>query len=184
MKKRTWVFAALLCLVLFGTYSYFVGKEYEIRISEDQIREKLNAKMPIRKDYLLILEVVLDNPRVALEDGTNRVAGGLDLVLNIGLKSEKLPLGGAIDISGQVRYEPDAGQFFLADPVIEKFAVQGIPERYTEKVNQVLTKALDEYYSSHPIYTLNALDLKQGAARLLLKHVVVESKHLIITLGI
>jgi hypothetical protein len=183
MKKYWWILASALCLVALGAY-YFSGKEYEIRLTEEQIRAKLSERMPIRKDYLIIFEVILDNPRVSLVDGTNRIAGGLDVVLNIGLKSEKLPLGGTLDVSGGVRYEPDTGRFFLTEPVIERFAVQGVPEQYTEKVNKVLTKALGEYYSNHPIYTLSAFDLKQGAARLLLKSVVIESKQLVITLGI
>ncbi len=183
MKKYWWILTIALSLVGLGVY-FFSGKEYQIRLAENQIREKLGERMPIRKDYLIIFEVILDNPRVSLVDGTNRIAGGLDVVLNIGLKSEKLQLGGTLDVSGGVRYESDAGRFFLTEPVIERFAIQGVPERYTDKVNQVLTKALGEYYSDHPIYTLNAADLKQGAARLLLKSVVVESKQLIITLGI
>ncbi len=183
MKRSAWFLSVLICLVAFGYYNYISGKEFEIHLSEEQIREKLRARMPIRKGYLLIFEVILDNPRVALLDGNNRVSGGLDVVLNITIESEKLPLGGSLDVSGGVRYEPDKGQFFLTEPVIERLAVQGIPKLYVDKVNQVIAKELNDYYSNHPIYTLSASDVKQGAARLLLKRVEVKSKHLILTLG-
>ena len=184
LRKSGWLFALVLCLFAVGAYSYFSGREREIRLSEAQIREKLASRMPVRKEYLLIFEVTLDNPRVELVDGSNRIAGGLDVTLNIGLKSERAPLGGTLDLSGGVRFDSDAGKFFLTDPVIDRLNIQGVPERFTEKVNQVLTKALSEYYLNHPIYTLNAFDVKQGAAKLLLKKVAIESKQLIITLGL
>ena len=184
LKRTGWLFVLFLCLSAVGAYSFFSGKEWEIRLSEEQIREKLTSSMPVRKEYLLFFRVMLDNPRVALVDGSNRIAGGLDVTLDIGLTSEKIPLGGTLDLSGGVRFDSDTGKFFLTDPVVERLNIQGVPERFTEKVNQVLTKALSEYYLNHPIYTLNAFDVKQGAAKLLLKKVVIESKQLIITLGI
>ena len=72
----------------------------------------------------------------------------------------------------------------LTDPVIERMSVQGISQEYLEKANSALTKALADYYSKHPIYTLSTLDAKQTAARMVLKNVVVENRELVITLGI
>lgn len=183
-KKLTIAALVLLLIAAVAGYLYFSGKEYTVRISESQIQQQLAKKLPIRKSYLLIFEITLDNPRVQLRDGSKRVEAGLDLTLNITLDKNPEPLGGSIDVSGGVRYEAEKGQFFLTDPLIENFAVQGVPPKYIKKVNKLLTKALAEYYEDHPIYMLKRGDAKQAFARMVLKDVTVEGKELVVTLGI
>ena len=117
-------------------------------------------------------------------EGSDRVNAGLDVTLNININDEPLPLGGELDVSGGVRYEATDGQFYLTDPVIENLSVQGVPAKYTDRVNSVLTKAIGEYYSDRPIYTLTGSDVKTATTKLLLKDVVVEERVLIVTLGI
>lgn len=187
MKKISITILALILLIITaigGLFFYYSGKEYVFRFSESQIQEKLNTKLPLTKTYLLIFQLTLDNPRVNLTNNSKRVGAGLDVILNIKIGNETKPLGGAIDISGGVTYLPDQGKFFLTDPIVERVAIQGIPEKYSGKVNLILTKALAEYYADHPIYSLRATDIKQAAAKLLLKNVVVEDHELVVTLGI
>ena len=185
MSKKTIILATVLLLaVAAAAYFHFAGKEYVVRISEKQIQEKLAEKLPMTKSYFFILEVTLDNPRVVLQNGSRRVAAGLDVTLNININKNPKPLGGSLDVSGGVRYVADQGSFYLEDPQIENLAVQGVPAKYIKKINKALTKALAEYYKNNPIYTLSNFNAKQAMARLVLKDVVVENSELVITLGI
>lgn len=167
-----------------SVYYYFSGKEYVVRLTEGQIREKLEERLPLNKSYLFIVRVTLSNPRVELENGTRRVNAGLDVLFNVTINDNPKPIGGTVDVSAGVRYVPEKGQFFLVNPVIESLKVQGVAEKHTDKVNKALTLALAEYYESHPIYTLSATDSKQVAARMILKSVIVENEELVVTLGI
>ena len=167
-----------------GAYFYFSDKEYVFRFSEADLQDRLNAAMPVRKTYLFIFVIVLDNPRVTLIDGTERVHGGLDITLNLYREDVSVPLGGAIDVSGGIRYDSATGQLFLTDPAIEHVAVQGMPAGEAEIANKALTWALGEYYRERPIYTLSYTDVRQAAAKLVLKNVVVKNGELVITLGI
>ncbi|MDH3974548.1 MAG: DUF1439 domain-containing protein [Deltaproteobacteria bacterium] len=153
-------------------------------MSESDIREKLDKKLPLTKSYFFIIQITLQNPRILLENGTKRVNAGLDVLLNIKIDKNPKPLGGSVDVSGGVRYLAEKGEFYLTDPVIESLGVQGIPDKYMQKVNKALTKALAKYYDENPIYTLNLGDGKQAVARMVLKDVVVENKELVVTLGI
>ena len=108
----------------------------------------------------------------------------MDVGLNIRLATEQRRLGGTIDAAGGIRYDNETGQFFVTDPVIENLSVQGIPEKYTDRTNEVLTIALSEYFAIAPIYTLDTADVKQAITALLLKNVVVEDEQLVVTLGI
>ena len=175
---------AIFAVGAIGTYLYFQGKEYTFRFTEAELQEKLAERLPLRKTYLFIFEVVLDDPRLELIEGSDRVNAGLDVTLNIRINDEPLPLGGELDVSGGVRYYAAEGQFFLTDPVIENLNVQGVPSKYTDRVNTILTKAIGEYYLDRPIYTLSSSDVKMATAKLLLKSVVVEKRVLIVTLGL
>lgn len=184
MKKIIGIVVLLLVVGLVGAYFYFSGKEYIVSIPENDIQVKMNDKLPITKSYFIIFQVTLENPRVMLEEGSNRINAGLDTILNIKVGEQPKPLGGSLDISGNLKYVDESGEFYLIDPVIEKFNVQGIPEKYTDKVNSVFTKALSEFYAKHPVYTLSSLDVKQSITKLALKNIIVENKELVVTFGI
>lgn len=183
MNKKVLVVVTIVVMLMAGMYFYFSGKEYTVRISESEIREKLDEKLPITKSYFFIIQITLENPRILLENGTKRVNVGLDLLLNITVGKNPKPLDGTVDVSGGVKYENEKGEFFLTNPVIENLGIQGIPDQYLSKVNSALTKALAKYYQDNPIYTLRLTDGKQAAIHMILKDVVIENKELVITLG-
>ncbi len=184
LKNVSISIVVILLMITLGAYCYFSGKEYVFTFSEKQLYEQLSSKLPLTKKYLFIFEITLNNPRVNLINGSNRVTAGLDVGLNIWINKAPKSLGGTLDASGGIQYVKEDGAFFLTDPIIENLAVQGIPQKHLKKVNQVLTKALTEYYEAHPIYTLKPTDVKKAAARLVLKNVIIENQQLVITLGI
>ena len=184
MSKVIYLTVGMIVLASFGMYVHLSENEYQIRFTESQLLDRLSERLPISKYYFLVFEVILDNPRLALKNGSNRVNAGLDIRMIIHYGSDPQPLDGTIDASSGIRYQSDTGQFFLTDPMIEHFTVQGSPDDYAEKIEQVLSRALTEYYSDRAIYTLDAGELNQAVTRMVLKHVIVENRELVVTLGI
>lgn len=190
MKKGDKVLVGVLAVVLLvvatggSLYLYLSGRSYVFAFSEEQLREKLAERLPLTKTYFSLIQLTLDHPRVALTEGTNRVQAGLEVTLNLRVGDEPKQLGGSVDVSGGVKYVPESGEFFLTDPVVERFSVQGVPEKYAPKINDALTKLLGDYYAAHPIYTLKATDVKHAVAKLLLRDVTVRDKTLLVTLGL
>lgn len=184
MHRTIIVLVIVVLAIAAGAYFYVSSQEYIVRIPEEQLLEKLQENLPISKSYFFIFQVTLDKPRVELTNGSDRINAGLDVILNIKLGSEEKPLSGSLDASGTIRYEPESGQFYLSDPIVEQLSIQGIPEKYIGKATAVMGKALAEYYADHPIYTLKADGIKQGAAKLVLKSVLVENQALALVLGL
>ena len=174
----------ILCSLLGAGYWYFSGKDFFLYFTEAQLQEKLNAKLPVTKTYLMIFNITLENPKLHLVNGSNKVLMGLDVAINLNVAGDARSLGGKIEVSGGVAYLPGTAQFFLIDPVVENLSMQGIPNRYAEKVRLALSKALSTYYAEHPLYQLKASDAKQAAAKLVLKSVVVENQQLVLKMGI
>jgi hypothetical protein len=184
MRRILIILTAALLVLAGWAYYYFSGRTYVYEFSETQIKEKLSQMLPMTRRYLFIFEVTLDNPRVKLIEGSDRVSAGLDIVLNIHVNDNPVPLGGTIDVSGSVAYDATRGAFFLTDPHVDGFKVQGVPEKYTARVSSIVTDALSDYYRERPVYTLSRKDMKQLAARLVLRDVRVKDKKLVATLGI
>jgi hypothetical protein len=184
MKKAGIAFVAALVLVALGAAFFLSGREFSIRIPEHELQQKLNARLPVTRTYFFLFQVALANPRIKLVNGSHRVAAGMDIVLNMQLGGEARPLGDSIDVSGDVKYDPARGEFFLAGPVIEHLAVQGIPPQHAQMAVSALGKALADYYAAHPIYALRPADTKHALAKLLLKRVTIENRELVVTVGI
>lgn len=163
---------------------YFSGREYKLRFAEADIQSKLAENAPFTERYFGIFEVTLSSPRVELLDGSDRISAGADVTLNIHINDNPRPIGGTIDFSGAVDYVPEQGQFFLVEPVIENFDVQGIPAAFEGRARLALSAALARFYATRPIYTLDDGDLRQNAARLLLRDVDVADDVLTVTLGV
>ncbi len=176
--------AAALFVIFVGAYLFMTEEGFVYRISEGQIRSKMSEKLPLTKAYLYVFEVTLDNPRVELIEGTDRVKAGIDVGLNLLIGGQDEPLGGTVDASSGIRYVPETGQFFLTDPHVEDLEIDGVPAAYAIQLNSVLTTALTEYYQSRPIYSIEGKETKDVLARLLLKDVTVENKKLVIRLGL
>ncbi|WP_045858818.1 DUF1439 domain-containing protein [Teredinibacter purpureus] len=184
MKKVGFLIAFITVVILIGMYIYFSGKNYLIVVPESEIQQKLNTKLPLKKSYFVFFDITLDNPRVDLVEGSDRINAGLDVELNIKIVNEGKPLGGTVDVSGALQYRPEEGAFYLLDPKVENLVMQGLPSELQEKASKVAEKALLTFYSERPLYRLKASDVKQAAAKLTLKNIVVNKEALEITLGL
>ncbi|MEO1251923.1 MAG: DUF1439 domain-containing protein [Pseudomonadota bacterium] len=182
MRLITTVIAGLLVI---GAGAFFLLRDttYTLKFSETDLRAQLEDRLPFSEDYLFIFNVTLENPRVDLIEGSDRIAGGLDTVVNVKLGDEPLPISGAIDLSGGLRYAPEEGAFYLTDPRIETVRLAGVPDRHANRANSALSLALAEFYRERPIYILSDDDMRQRAARLVLRDIEVKNEVLHVELG-
>ncbi|KPV41941.1 hypothetical protein AN478_00140 [Thiohalorhabdus denitrificans] len=184
MKKIAAAATVILLLLLGGAYYYFSAGGYVVRLTEPEIQKKLDEQLPLTKTYLVIIQVTLNNPKIDLVEGSDRIRAGMDVEFNITGYQGSKPLEGTVYASSGITYRAEKGQFYLSDPVIENLEAQGLPEEYMGKAKKALSEALAEYYKDQPIYTLDPDDTRQAVARMVLKDVRVEDKQLLLTLGI
>ena len=179
----------VICLVILGVigggaYWALSSRDYVFRFSENDLREHLDAQLPYEGLHLYIFDVALDNPRIDLVDGADRVAGGVDVVVATSFAGRELSFSGAADMSGGVRYDPDERSFFLKDPVVEKLRLGGVPGSYANKANEAISVALREFYRTRPLYVLEPDSAAKSAAHLFLKDVAVKDEQLVVRLGL
>jgi len=184
VKRVLIALGVALVLSAVGTWLYFRGEKYIVVITQKEIDTELRAKFPVTKAALILFSATYSNPKVTLLPGTNRIRIGIDTELDIKLPSQTKKLNGKITVTTSFSYDNETKQFFLADPVISKLEIQGIPPEYTDKVTGFLSENLSEYLQKFPIYRLKANDAKGAAIKLLLKDVQVTNQEVNITLGL
>jgi len=183
LKSIVAVFA-LLAVGAAAAYLAIHGKEYVYRIPEQVLRERLRARLPTTKTYLVLFQVTLDHPRISLEDGSDRVDAGIDVALNLRVDNAIKRLVGSLDFSGGIRYSPETGEFFLTEPIIQSLKIEGLPDRYTDLSKKLLARALKDFIANHSVYSLSTTDATELGIRLALKRVIVKDHELIVTLGV
>ncbi|MEM7281742.1 MAG: DUF1439 domain-containing protein [Pseudomonadota bacterium] len=182
--KKALVFIVMILAAAIAAWVYFADSTVRIRLTEEDIKQRLSARLPITKSHMLVFETSLDNPRVQLVEGQDRIQAGLDAKVTLRVGSSDVPMMGTIDASSGIRYASQKGAFYLTDPVVESLNIVGLPEKYTNRANGLLTRALDEYYSRWPVYTLDQKDFKQATTKLVLKDLTIKDQELVITLGL
>jgi len=184
MKRVFTIWLVVLALVAGGVLLYFMGKRYEVVITQDKIDASLSERFPATEKYLLIFSITYSNPEVTLLEDENRVQVGLDATLKIGLNDEAKELGGSATVTSGIRYDSETQEFFLDDAEFSRLEIEGIPDKWLDQVTEFASKAAQYFLETEPVYKLEAKDAKTSAAKLLLKGVEVRDQAIYATLGI
>jgi hypothetical protein len=155
---------------------------YVIKITPEQIQEKLDKAFPISKQYLVVLKLTLKDPAVTLSEGSNRVGFGVTAATNVSVNDTDL--AGRAHMTAGVRFDPEEASLSLVDPLVETLDISLLPEKYHDEVMAAASIAAKEYLDDYEIYRLDLSGIKQTIARMVLKSVVVEDEVLKITLGL
>jgi hypothetical protein len=184
MKKALSIAAIVIVVALVGTFVYFKGKRYQVVIPQEKIDSTLSEKFPATKNYLIIFSITYSNPQVMLLEDEDRVQVALDAKLNMRLNDEAKELAGGATVTSGVRYDSETQEFFLDDTVFDRLEIQGVPEKWLERVTKVASEAAREFIQSKPIYRLEAKDAKTAAAKLLLKDFEIREQAIHVSLGL
>jgi hypothetical protein len=154
---------------------------YVIKITPEQIQEKLNPVFPISKRYLAVFKLTLKDPTVTLTEGSNRVGFGVTAATNVSVSDTDL--AGRAHMTAGIRFDPEEASLSLVDPLVETLDISVLPEKYHDEVMLAAGIAAKEYLDDYEVYRLDLSGIKQAIAKMVLKSVVVEGGVLNITLG-
>jgi len=179
---RLGVVVIVVSLIGGGLWWYFNSGNLRIAISEQQILERLSQKLPQRKTYLYVFEVTYDSPRIELVEASERIKAGLDISVRINFLDDTTPLLGSIDAAAGIRYEPTEAAFYLTDPIIEAFELDGLPLDWVEKGRDLVSRGVRNYFETRPIYRLTDRQ-SHRATKAVLHKVTIGNDSLVLHLG-
>lgn len=180
----------LLALTALTLCSCGGGFTKTLTFTRDEIQSKVEEKFPIKRSAAVV-ELELTNPGIVLEDGSDLIGlkadaearlpgsgiGGL-----IGLGGEGYD--GTIYIEGDVDYDPDEGTFYFTHGKVKELKIASIPDELSQPVTKLADAAANNNLSKVPLFTLNTKDMKEKAAKFLLKKVRVKNGKLEVIVGL
>ncbi|MFH1312300.1 MAG: DUF1439 domain-containing protein [Candidatus Eisenbacteria bacterium] len=180
--KKTLALAGIAIIVCSGISGCNLTREgYVIKITPEQIQEKLNPVFPISKRYLAVFKLTLKDPTVSLKEGSNRIGFGVTAATNVSVSDTDL--AGRAHMTAGIRFDPEEASLSLVDPLVETLDISLLPEKYHDEVMLAATIVAKEYLDDYEVYRLELSGIKQAIAKMVLKSVLVEDGVLNITLG-
>ena len=119
------------------------------------------------------------NPVVFLEEEGNRIG----IKADVSFSFYEVSASGALTSTGKLTYRPAEGSFYVSELEVTAITVERIPALMTEKAKDFVSSGLQKLNPEIRVRTLSEGDLKERAAKLLLKSVEVRAGKLIATVG-
>jgi len=181
MKKTIFTVALLLGLASLpsGCSSW---REVTVRVSEQEIQERISKKFPITKSYEFVGTVTYANPRITLRTEDNRVELKLDIVL--GKAGHAGSINGCAEMIAAVAYNAEKKALYLTDPRLRQFAVDGIPEQNVQLLSSLFMPAIEKLLKRKPVYRLTSENGRNEIAARFVKDIRVREGCLEIVYGV
>ncbi|MDH5510054.1 MAG: DUF1439 domain-containing protein [Nitrospinota bacterium] len=168
----------VLCSAILLTSIMLPGRAgaYTITLTGEDIQAQVEQNFPVEEKNMFS-SLTLQNPRVELKEGTDRVG----LVLDAAVKAlGGIETNGVVHLDGALRYVRENGEFLLVDAVARKVEIDGASEVARRTVAQLITAALRDYFDKNPIYKFDPKDMTQVMIMSALKSVKVSEGKLMI----
>lgn len=166
-----------IALLLSSSLSW--GFSYTLEMTEQQIQQKIDALMPLKKKQLFFL-ITLTGAKVDLIEGKNEVSLFSQIQVDA---PNNIRATGRAEIGGTLIYKAKEGAFYLHNAVVKTLEVDQLDKSLMPTVKQLAQGAISQSLSKHPVYQLNDEDLQQKLAKTTLKSIRVENEILKATLS-
>lgn len=187
MKRtaRLWGIALLAVLLLAAAGLYGLQARYRVvRISEAQLQAQLKQRFPLEQRVLRFFQLRLTEPQLEFLPESQRVALALDARLSAHGFSAAGSWGGQLQLEAGLRYEEAGGAFHLVDPVLTRFALEGLSEERAARLQAAAQIWLQEWFREKPVYALDRKDFRQGTAHRVLRDLRIENREVVLELGL
>jgi len=156
-------------------------REATVRLTEQDLQARISENFPISKNYLFVGTVTFANPRINLRRDDDRVGLGIDISLeNAGGGSR----AGVVEMIAAVVYDAEKKSLFLAQPELQHFAIDGVPEQNVQLLSALAMPALEKMLRRNPVYRLKPDGGTKKIAAMLVKDVRVRNGRLEIVYGV
>ena len=165
-----------------GRYSEMKDEFYLPDAGRIKPQDKVNRRIPFRKQYLLV-ELLVPEADVVLTDGSDRVQarGRGEVCLRGG--DSPLRLKADFLVSAGLSYDPETYTLRLVDPVVEDLNIANVPEAYNGLLTGPAQRIAKMFVKDIPVYTIRDEGLRNRLTRAFLKRVVIHDGEVEVTLG-
>lgn len=151
--------ALAIALAAIGTahagYNVWTG---EYTFTKTELQSAVNKRFPTTLRYGELVSVQLSNPRLVLDEATNRVTTRMDAAMtNTVIPSP--PINGTMSLNSGVRYDATRRAVLLDNPTVQDVQVQGMSQ-YTQQLNAIGAVVAEQLLKDYPLYTFKPEELR------------------------
>jgi hypothetical protein len=177
--RRTLFLTIFTTILLSGCGSLpFVSGE--VRMSADELTNKLAKRFPMDKTVAGLLDVTLAQPRVVLSEPNNRIAA--EFFVNVKLALTSRQVSGTVTVSGRPEYVPETRALFLRDAKIDRVRMENMPDALSAALAKSVSAISREVLEDKPLHTFKADDFTRYGVRYTPERIVVRGDYLVLAL--
>lgn len=135
----------------------------DIAIPLAKLQAGLDRRFPLNNRAMELFDVQLSRPRLSLLAGSDRVALSLDAL--VAPPFLKQSWSGSLALSGRLVVDPARGAVLLAEPHVDRFAVDGIDEARQRQFGQVANALMRKAVLDVPVYSFRMEDLRYAGVQ-------------------
>lgn len=163
-----------ICLLLLPSFA--TALSYTLKITQQELQEKLAKQLPIEKKAAYISAKIVD-ARVDLIEGGDEIAvfTKIDLLLLGSIKGAAQAY-----VKGRITYNQEKGAFYLIKPNIVSLEIEEIPADLVSEIKKIMQISLEKAVQIYPIYKFNEKNIQEKMAKSLLESIQVKEQTLLI----
>ncbi|ABM02832.1 hypothetical protein Ping_0993 [Psychromonas ingrahamii 37] len=174
-------FICLLTLSSLSTLpSFATALPYTLKITEQELQEKLTKELPIKKEAAYISAKIYDS-RVDLIEGSDQI--GVFTRIDITVLGNIKGSGWAY-AKGVITYNAEKKAFYLINPNIISLEIENIPPDLMPEIKKIAQLSLEKAVQFSPFYLFNDQKTQEKMANSSLQSILVKNQTLLIKMSL
>jgi hypothetical protein len=134
-----------------------------VEVSHAQMQGRIDARFPVERRYLEVIDVSVAKPRLQMRPEVNRIATELDVRLRDRVFGSEHR--GTIALNYGLRFEPSDNSVRLTDVRVDRFDVEGLSEKLHQQLDRIGALLAEQTLNNRAIYTLRPKDVEAVQGR-------------------
>ena len=168
----------LTCSLLASCASVFGPRQVELPLHK--LQAGMERRFPLNNRVLELFEIELTRPQLALLPDTNRVALTMDA--SVAPPFLRKSWTGSMAMSGRLYVDAARGAVMMAEPRVDRFAVDGMDSSGQRQVTKVANLLVDQLVRDTPVYSFRPEDLRYAGVQFVPTRITAARNALVVTL--
>ena len=135
----------------------------EIRMTADELTQRLARRFPLEKSVAGLLDVTLVRARLELNADEQRIATSVDVIVKLALTGRTIT--GTLKVSGRPEYIAASRSLFLRDARVEQIRMDNTPDALSAGLAKAASSFARDALEDKPLYTFSAEYLTRYGVR-------------------
>jgi hypothetical protein len=154
--------ASLVACGLLASCASFVGPR-EVDVPLYKLQAGMDRRFPLDNRMLELFDVRLSRPQLDILPDSDRI--GLTIDADVAPFFLHQSWTGSLSLSGRLYVDPQRGGVFMADPRIDRLAIDGAGESNQRQLTKVANLVIDKVVRDVPVYSFRMEDLRYAGVQ-------------------